>query len=544
MVPNPIPAAPIPAQGPSILAETLAAPSLAVAGESGQACGFAACLAAVTEPATGSAGHMPPKKNSIEASEVLALDQAQILTPIPPPPVAALPPSLHTSTIPVDGAAAGSADDTPGGTPSDVRMPSPSDVLGGHAQPMTAPHASSPLPAAPPALADPSAQRLQDGPHPIMAHASPSGPPPDRIGTVSPAAASSPEPHAPNPGAGARDIMPAAPLLPASERAPGFGDVASPAAVAEIAAASPPREPAPGGGPAPGTPPAPHLSPSPSVAHPAAADIAASPDRGPDRAPDTAIALGEDASADTAETQNGPRTAEPSTGAPVQPGAMSELPRPRPIAAAPAMDAQRQGGGDGSVPNPPPLVGTEPPVPEMAEGHSDPGLTVPGAGTSTSLDLAVGQAPASTRAARLAAHPATGQVFVALARGARDGIDRIAIKLQPPELGRVDILMELGEDGRVQAVLAAERPATVEILQRDLRDLERALQRAGLAPEPGGLSVALRQNGQGGSQNAPHHGGAAPNAAPQSASGGSATTEAPPPSPQAGRGTGRLDIRV
>ena len=52
--------------------------------------------------------------------------------------------------------------------------------------------------------------------------------------------------------------------------------------------------------------------------------------------------------------------------------------------------------------------------------------------------------------------------------------------MHPEELGRVDVKMEVAEDGRILAVLKAERPETLDILRRDVAGLEKALQEAGL----------------------------------------------------------------
>jgi flagellar hook-length control protein FliK len=101
----------------------------------------------------------------------------------------------------------------------------------------------------------------------------------------------------------------------------------------------------------------------------------------------------------------------------------------------------------------------------------------------------------ATRTARMPMHPAVAQVVVSVTKAAQEGVDRITIKLQPPELGRIDVRLEVGVDGRIQAVFAAERSATVEILQRDVRELERALQNAGLSTDAGSLSFGLKQNG-------------------------------------------------
>ncbi len=77
--------------------------------------------------------------------------------------------------------------------------------------------------------------------------------------------------------------------------------------------------------------------------------------------------------------------------------------------------------------------------------------------------------------AQSAAQPPAQQLGVSIARGVREGLDRIEIQLHPAELGRVDVRMELGHDGRITAVVSAERSDTLEQLRRDIDQLERAL---------------------------------------------------------------------
>jgi flagellar hook-length control protein FliK len=111
---------------------------------------------------------------------------------------------------------------------------------------------------------------------------------------------------------------------------------------------------------------------------------------------------------------------------------------------------------------------------------------------ATDVDAAV----ATARTARPTYHPVVTQVAAQVAQAAADGTDRINIRLSPAELGRIDVKLDFGPDGRVQAVFAAERPQTMELLQRDARDLERALQDAGLRADSGSLSFNLRGNGR------------------------------------------------
>ncbi|HLB06823.1 MAG TPA: flagellar hook-length control protein FliK, partial [Alphaproteobacteria bacterium] len=76
---------------------------------------------------------------------------------------------------------------------------------------------------------------------------------------------------------------------------------------------------------------------------------------------------------------------------------------------------------------------------------------------------------AKAEAAQMArAHPslATEQVVVHLAQAVKEGLDRISIHLKPAVLGRIDVELNLHHDGRVQAVVMAERPETLDLLQR------------------------------------------------------------------------------
>lgn len=69
------------------------------------------------------------------------------------------------------------------------------------------------------------------------------------------------------------------------------------------------------------------------------------------------------------------------------------------------------------------------------------------------------------------------------------------IRLDPAELGKVDVRLELRADNRVHAVLSAERPETLAELQRAARDLERSLNEAGLELAEEGLTFQMRDEG-------------------------------------------------
>ena len=68
----------------------------------------------------------------------------------------------------------------------------------------------------------------------------------------------------------------------------------------------------------------------------------------------------------------------------------------------------------------------------------------------------------------------------------------VTIQLRPDELGRIDVRMEVGKDGQVSAHIRADKPETLDLLQRDARGLERVLQDAGLRTDGNSLSFGLR----------------------------------------------------
>ncbi len=78
------------------------------------------------------------------------------------------------------------------------------------------------------------------------------------------------------------------------------------------------------------------------------------------------------------------------------------------------------------------------------------------------------------------------------------GTNRFQIRLDPPELGRIDVRMKMDEAGNLNARLAVERPETLEFLQRDARALERALAQAGLDDSRTSLEFTLKQDFPGG----------------------------------------------
>ncbi len=95
-----------------------------------------------------------------------------------------------------------------------------------------------------------------------------------------------------------------------------------------------------------------------------------------------------------------------------------------------------------------------------------------------------------------ASHPATQMVAIQLQKYANDGQNRnFSLQLDPPELGKIEVRMAFGKDKSIKAVVTAEKPETLAMLQRDSHFLERALQNAGLDVNNGSLSFELAGDG-------------------------------------------------
>lgn len=118
---------------------------------------------------------------------------------------------------------------------------------------------------------------------------------------------------------------------------------------------------------------------------------------------------------------------------------------------------------------------------------------------TSSLNLGpVAQAAAMTAGNTLAgqSHPATQMVAATMTRAGKEGMsDTMTLRLDPPELGSVNIRLEFGKDKMVKAHLTVEKPETYLMLQRDGLALERALQNAGLDANSSSISFELAQGG-------------------------------------------------
>lgn len=90
---------------------------------------------------------------------------------------------------------------------------------------------------------------------------------------------------------------------------------------------------------------------------------------------------------------------------------------------------------------------------------------------------------------------AASQIATAMARTLNNGDTKFQMRLDPPELGRVEVHMKVAKDGSVQAHMIVDSPETLDMFMRDQRGLERALTNAGLNTDSSSLQFSLRDGG-------------------------------------------------
>ena len=100
-------------------------------------------------------------------------------------------------------------------------------------------------------------------------------------------------------------------------------------------------------------------------------------------------------------------------------------------------------------------------------------------------------------AAASAPVPVSG-LAMEIAASAKSGKTRFEIRLDPAELGRIDVRIDIDRHGQMTSHLTVERPETLSMLRQDANQLQRALDNAGLSTGNGGLQFSLRdQSSQG-----------------------------------------------
>lgn len=168
-------------------------------------------------------------------------------------------------------------------------------------------------------------------------------------------------------------------------------------------------------------------------------------------------------------------------------------------AQAPAVNAKTQApkaAANGAGNAPVDAVATAPQAPSSAPDASQVAQNNAIAATASQANSHVQHAAVDTGAQRAA--PAGAQVAREIIRHFNGGATTFELRLDPAELGRVEVRMEVTRDHRVTAVITADNPQALTELARNARELEQQLQSAGLQLGENGLSFDLRQGGHGG----------------------------------------------
>jgi flagellar hook-length control protein FliK len=117
-------------------------------------------------------------------------------------------------------------------------------------------------------------------------------------------------------------------------------------------------------------------------------------------------------------------------------------------------------------------------------------------------------ADAAAPAPQVAAQPASQPVSLVgvpleIAGKALAGKNHFEIRLDPPELGRIEVRLDVGRDGSISSHVIADRKDTLDLLQRDGASLQRAFEDAGLKTSDQSLQFSLRDHSAGREQSAP-----------------------------------------
>jgi flagellar hook-length control protein FliK len=133
-------------------------------------------------------------------------------------------------------------------------------------------------------------------------------------------------------------------------------------------------------------------------------------------------------------------------------------------------------------------------TPQQVPATSSATPNVPQNAAALTQPLQAALAPGAPAPAQGTAVPLAG-LAVEIATQSHAGKQRFEIRLDPPDLGRIDVRLDVDRDGHVTSRLVVERAETLDLLKRDSADLQRALQQAGLKTSDNALEFSLRQQG-------------------------------------------------
>jgi flagellar hook-length control protein FliK len=144
-----------------------------------------------------------------------------------------------------------------------------------------------------------------------------------------------------------------------------------------------------------------------------------------------------------------------------------------------------------------PVVGTAHALTPSSDPGAQTNATIQPPPPATTPPAAPVLAPLTVTAAINAPVPLSG-LALELAASARSGKSRFEIRLDPADLGRIDVRIDVDRNGQVTSHLRVEKPETLSMLRQDAPQLQRALDDAGFKTGNGGLQFSLRDQSSSG----------------------------------------------
>jgi len=142
-------------------------------------------------------------------------------------------------------------------------------------------------------------------------------------------------------------------------------------------------------------------------------------------------------------------------------------------------------------------VASDPTPPEHVAGEARPGAPAPSFRTQVdAVQQATKPAPAQPAPPVVPVVQASHighDTAVAIARHvAQDGGETMTIRIAPAELGRIEVRLAFDDGGTLRATVAADQPASLDLLRRDTDSLVRALGDAGVRADSDSLRFDTR----------------------------------------------------